>query len=47
MRPATTIVLALLLIALFGAAIYQLFFLKTSPVSGGSTTGLVRTLLAR
>ena len=37
MRPATTIVLALLLVALFAAAIYQLFFLKTNPVTVPTT----------
>lgn len=39
MRPATTIVLAVLLVALFGAAIFQ--FLSGDLTGGGSTSSTV------
>lgn len=39
MRPATTIVLAVLLVALFGAAIFQ--FLSGDLTGGGSTDSTV------
>lgn len=39
MRPATTIVLAVLLFALFGAAIFQ--FLSGDLTGGGSTNSTV------
>lgn len=47
MRPATTIVLAFLLLALFGAAMFQ--FLGGNLTGGGSTkkpptTSIVRTV---
>lgn len=41
MRPATTIVLAVLLVALFGAAIFQ--FLSGDLTGGGSTGSTVPT----
>ena len=44
MRPATTIVLALLLIALFGAAILQFVVLSSDTVD---TTAAIGTTLAR
>lgn len=39
MRPATTIVLAVLLVALFGAAIFQ--FLRGDLTGGGSTSSTI------
>jgi hypothetical protein len=42
MRPATTIVLALILFALFGAAIIQLFFMTSSSGDTAVVTGLLR-----
>ena len=45
MRPATVVVLAVLLLALFGAGIYQLFLLPASgtgdTVPGSSVTSVV------
>ena len=44
MRPATTIVLALLLVALFGAAIFQ--FLSGDLTGGGSTSSTVPKIVS-
>ncbi len=44
MRPATTIVLAVLLVALFGAAIFQ--FLSGDLTGGGSTGSTVPTTVS-
>jgi hypothetical protein len=45
MRPATTIVLVLLLLALFGAAIIQLFFMKSDAGDTAVVTGLVQAFV--